>query len=325
MKKILCILLAVMLVASVAVVSAGAYNTDGDFTKLSPEGYKPSDSYTVDKNTPYSEDAVKECGGSLDDTQTIYFHAPEDWANEFNTFEGPDDSEPYMHACAYWWSGTGSKWPDGSEVKWVGYQAHLVDKENRIYAIKMPNSGSPMVIMNNGVNAGMDKTAPFFKYGRQIMDTNVEGAYPGDYDTLPEGSIHEEDFDGCILTVDYSVSTKNPLTGFDNYGYKWYIYYGDGHYGCVAQTSENFKGIAEECQNPEHHHAKRGDPNNDQEIDVLDAEAIQLYLVRDTKKLGVFDKLAADVDLDGYVSIVDATRIQRYAAGLCDLDGNKAS
>ena len=142
MKKIISILLAVMLVVSVAAVSVNAYNSDGDYSKLSPANvYKPTDSYTVDANTPYCEDAILACGGSLDETQTYYFQAPEDWANEYNTFPGPDlpDNEPYMHACAYWFGGIGSTWADvgGGSVAWCGYQAHLVDKENRIYSVKI--------------------------------------------------------------------------------------------------------------------------------------------------------------------------------------------
>ena len=34
-------------------------------------------------------------------------------------------------------------------------------------------------------------------------------------------------------------------------------------------------------------------------------------------------KVTADVDGDGYVSIIDATRIQRYLAKICNIDGSK--
>ena len=36
-----------------------------------------------------------------------------------------------------------------------------------------------------------------------------------------------------------------------------------------------------------------------------------------------FDTDTADVDEDGIVSIIDATRIQRYLAHLCNIDGTK--
>ena len=334
MKKIISIVLAVMLVVSVAAVSAGAYNSDGDFSKLSPgDAYNPADSYTVDANTPYSEDAILACGGDLSETQTMYFQAPADWANEFNTFEGPDDSEPYMHVCAYWWSGIAGAddmgWPSGKGCKWVGYQAHLVDKANRIYSIKMPNDGgSPTVVWDNGVNGGMDNTKPIFQYGRQILDANTEGAVEGDYDTLPEGSPTQEDFDGCIQIIDYNVKRPNPLTGFDSYGYNWYVYYGKGCYGSYATTSDHFTSRYDNCLNPEHladpdkYHPAPGDVNQDKVTDVLDAELIQKYLVK-LEELTDIQKDIADVDTDGYISVIDATRIQRYIAGLCEIDGTK--
>ena len=236
MKKIISILLAVMLVVSVSAVSFGAYNSDGDYSILSPgSSYAPSDSYTVDANTPYCEDAILADGGSLDDTQTLYFQAPADWANQFNTFEGPDDDEPYMHVCIYWWSGIGS-----AGVKWCGFQTHLVDKEYRIYAAKLPNDGgTPVVVWNNGVNGGMDESKEIFTYARQIMDLNIEGAYEGDYDSLPEGSPTQDDFDGCISVMDYTRSQINSLTGFPNYGTTWYIYYGQGCFGQYSKDSDN--------------------------------------------------------------------------------------
>ena len=327
MKKIISIVLAVMLVVSLTVVSFGAYGNKDDYTNMTSNGlYNPTDSYTVDANTPYGEDAVLACGGSLAETQTIYFQAPEDWANKFNTFPGPDlpDDEPYMHVCAYWWSGIGTDWSasGGSTVKWCGYQAHLVDKENLIYAITMPNDGgSPALVWNNGVNAGMDKTAEIFTYGRQIMDLNTEGAYEGDYDTLPEGSPNEDNFDGCIAIIDYTVSQDNPLTGFPSYGSNLYVYYGNGCYGYYPTTSENFHGRTATCINPDHDHPRPGDVNGDKIVDTLDVVAIQRYLAYIDEFTSV-QLDAADVDGDGYVSIIDATRIQRYLAEMCNIDGS---
>ena len=329
MKKIISILLAVMLVVSVAAVSVNAYNSDGDYSKLSPANvYKPTDSYTVDANTPYCEDAILACGGSLDETQTYYFQAPEDWANEYNTFPGPDlpDNEPYMHACAYWFGGIGSTWADvgGGSVAWCGYQAHLVDKENRIYSVTMPNDGgSPMVVLNNGVNGGMDKEAPIYKYARQYADLNVEGAYEGDYDTLPDGSPTQDDFDGCIAIKDPDNMSENPVSHIVSYGVLWYVYYGKGCYGNYSTDSENYHGRTASCVNPDHHHSKPGDVNNDKVVDVADVLAIQEHLahineITDTSMLD-----AADADGDGYVSIIDATRIQRYLAKMCNMDGSK--
>lgn len=328
MKKIISILLAVMLVVSVACVSVGAYNSDGDYSKMtSGSEYNPEDSYTVDENTPYSEEAISTCTGSLADTQKVYFQAPDpekdNWANKYNTFAGPDDSEPYMHVCIYWWTGNAIKWPSGGNVKWCGYQAHLIDKENRIYMAYVPTN-TTLVTWNNGVNGGMDESAEIFTYAHQIFDTSVQGCAPGDEDSLPEGTPHEDDNDGCISIVDFNNSNINPLTGFPQYGSNWFIYYGQGCYGSYLETSASFHGRTGSCINPEHHHADPGDANNDKSIDMLDVLCIQRYLAELPQPLGgVIDTDAADVDSDEFVSIIDATRIQRYLAHICNLNGSK--
>ena len=340
MKKIISILLAVMLVVSVAVVSVGAYNSDGDYSKMNNgPSYNPRDSYTVDDNTPTCEEAIKACNnGQLGDVQHIYFQLPladpeqegSDWVNQFNT-----DSNGVSQLCIYWWSGIAGEasqgWPSGAKCTWVGYRTKLVDAENRIYEATVPaDGGTPVVAWNNGVNAGMDKTADIFKYGRQLADANIEGAYPDDIDTLPDGTPNEDNMDGCIQIIDYSRYTINSLTQIPAYESKWYVYYGNGCYGNYpeytqdGQKNPNFHGRTASCINPEHHHAKPGDVNNDKVVDMLDVLCIQYYLAGVDLPAGMtFDKDAADVDSDNYVSIIDATRIQRYLAKLCNIDGSK--
>ena len=333
MKKIISILLAVMLVVSVTIVSTSAYNNDDDYSKMtSGSVYSPSGSYTVDDNSPTCEEAVVGCGGTLADTQALYFQLPKvdpnqkgsDWANKFNT-----DKNGVCQVCLYWWGGIGSDWTDygGGKVAWVGYRTTLVDAENRIYKGVVPNDGdTPLVIWDNGVNGGMDDTKEIFNYARQLADANIEGALPGDYDTLPEGSPNEDNMDGCIQIINYDPdkAVENPLTHFLNYSSDWYVYYGDGCYGNYPTTSPNYHGKAASCVNPEHNHPKPGDVNNDKNVDILDVLALQYYLVGLNLPEGMdFDKLTADVDGDGYISIIDATRIQRYLAKMCNIDGSK--
>ena len=335
MKKIISILLAVMLVVSVAVVSVGAYNNgDGDYTnKNSGSSYNPKDSYTVDDNTPTCEEAIKACNnGQLGDVQHIYFQLPEadpkqdgsDWVNQYNT-----DSNGVCQVCVYWWSGIAGEasqgWPEtGAKCTWVGYRTKLIDAENRIYEATVPaDGGTPVVAWNNGVNAGMDKTADIFKFGRQLADANIEGVEPDDLDTIPEGSPNENNMDGCIQIIDYSRYTINPLTQIPAYESNWYIYYGDGCYGKYPTTSANFHSKQENCVNPEHSHI-RGDVNSDAVCDILDVLTIQYHLADKELPTGmVYKNYAADVDEDGYVSIIDASRIQRYLAEICNIDGTK--
>ena len=331
MKKIISILLAVMLVVSVAVVSAGAYNSDGDYTNMtSGSVYKPKDSYTVDDNTPTCEQAILACGGSLDrdKVQYLYFQLPKedanqkgsDWANKFNT-----DKNGVCQVCLYWWGGIGSDWTDfgGGPVKWTGYRTTLIDEENRIYRAVLP-LGTPTIVWDNGVNGGMDSSKEIFNYARQIADKNVEGGEPDDYDTLPEGTPDPESMDGCIQIINYDESrmTINSLTGFPAYDADWYVYYGSGCYGEIPMNSKNFHGKYFDCKNPEHHHTP-GDASSDGKVNILDVFCIQRYLIKMAMPTGsTFNETNADVDCDDFVSIIDATRIQRFKAGRCNLDGS---
>ena len=68
----------------------------------------------------------------------------------------------------------------------------------------------------------------------------------------------------------------------------------------------------------------RGDADADGEMTILDATRIQRYLAGLAGENDI-DLIAADADLDGEVSIIDATRVQRVLASLCDIDGNAPS
>ena len=325
MKKIISILLAVMLVVSVAAVSTGAVE------------YDPSDSYTVSNDTPTCEEAIKACnGGVLGDVQHIYFQLPipvegneanTTWTNDYNS---KDLGLDYCQVCIYWWDGIAGNasqgWPSGKGCTWVGYKTSLAysDEEAGIYvyeAIVPADGGTPVVVWNNGVNAGMDKTKDIFKYGRQLDNANVEGAAEGDYDTLPEGSPKEDSMDGCIQIIDYSQGSENPLTGFYNYGSNWYVYYGEGCYGEYPTTSPNFHGRQASCCNPNHAHVI-GDVNADTIVKVLDVLTLQYHLANKALPDNhSFAKGNADVDGDGYTTIIDASRVQRYLAKRCNIDG----
>ena len=67
----------------------------------------------------------------------------------------------------------------------------------------------------------------------------------------------------------------------------------------------------------------RGDADMDGEVTILDATRIQRFLAGLAAESDI-DADVADADSDGDVTILDATRVQRYLAGLCDMDGNPA-
>ena len=58
-----------------------------------------------------------------------------------------------------------------------------------------------------------------------------------------------------------------------------------------------------------------GDVNIDGDITVIDATDIQKYIVG-LEELTADSKLVADVDSDGAISVMDATSIQKYIIGL---------
>lgn len=64
----------------------------------------------------------------------------------------------------------------------------------------------------------------------------------------------------------------------------------------------------------------RGDADGDGSVTILDATRIQRWLAKLTDDSGI-DLVAADCDGDGAVTVLDATRIQRVLAKLCDIDG----
>ena len=68
----------------------------------------------------------------------------------------------------------------------------------------------------------------------------------------------------------------------------------------------------------------RGDADGDGLVTIMDATRIQRYKADLIDEAGL-DMLAADADGDGEITILDATRIQRVVAELCEIDGTPLS
>ena len=66
---------------------------------------------------------------------------------------------------------------------------------------------------------------------------------------------------------------------------------------------------------------QRGDADMDGEVTIMDATRVQRVLAGLATRDQI-DEYAADADADGEVTIMDATRIQRVLAGLCNMEGN---
>ena len=309
MKKILSIVLSLAIVMIAAAVPIGAVT------------YTPTDAYTVTVDTPTCEEAIEACSDGQCPVQKVYFQLPAEdperpvyhWTNHYNS---SDLGLDYCQTCVFWWTGIGSEWPDGTKSRWVGYKTKLIDAENRIYEATVPaNDETISIIWNNGVNGGQDASQEIYQYAHSLAEANVEGALPEDYDTLPEGSPNPDNMDGCIQIIDFEKHESHAVLS-QVYPTNWYVYYGDGCYGYYPMDSANYHGKFASCVNPEHHHSSSyiiGDADMDGSVTVLDATAIQRTLA--DLPVSAFDEKAADVDGSG-LDITDATKIQRCLAGI---------
>ena len=118
------------------------------------------------------------------------------WYNDYNVLNGKH------YAGVYWWGGPAEK--DGY---WVGYRMEIEDYDQGIYYVDIPydpdddSASVKVAIFNNGVDGGTDTSKPIYYQAAQTIDTNVEGAFVGDYDSLEYGSPDPWSFNNCIYVV----------------------------------------------------------------------------------------------------------------------------
>ncbi|MBK6087576.1 dockerin type I domain-containing protein [Ruminococcus difficilis] len=181
------------------------------------------------------------------------------WYNDFNILDGKH------YAGIYWWGGPAEK--DGY---WVGYRMEIEDYDQGIYYADVPydvddpTASVAVAIFNNGVDGGMDSTKPIYDKAAQTGDTNVEGAFVGDYDSLEYGSPDPWSFNNCIYVVNPDRFSINKISHRQECGADWYVYYGNGCYGKeyqegIGEDSDYPDGtpgwsdnVADMCMNPDH-------------------------------------------------------------------------
>ncbi|MEE3491976.1 dockerin type I repeat-containing protein [Ruminococcus sp.] len=181
------------------------------------------------------------------------------WYNDFNILDGKH------YAGVYWWGGPAEK--DGY---WVGYRMEIENYEQGIYYADIPydiddtSASVAVAIFNNGVDGGTDSSLPIYYKAAQTIDTNIEGAFVGDYDSLEYGSPDPWCFNNCIYVIDPDQFSINAFSQKQTCGANWYVYYGNGCYGKeyqegVGEDSEYPDGtpgwsdnVADICMNPDH-------------------------------------------------------------------------
>ena len=242
------------------------------------------------------------------------------WYNDFNILDGKH------YAGIYWWGGPAEK--DGY---WVGYRMDIEDYDQGIYYADVPydvddpSASVAVAIFNNGVDGGMDSTKPIYDKAAQTADTNVEGAFIGDYDSLEYGSPDPWSFNNCIYVVNPDRFSINKISRRQECGADWYVYYGNGCYGKeyqegVGEDSEYPDGtpgwsdnVADMCMNPDHFkdgvHVGYQPPVDDPTEPAPTEAPTQAPPTEPAELLG-------DVDGDGTVTINDAVLIQRADVGI---------
>ena len=245
-------------------------------------------------------------------------------------FQMPDGAQGMKgvngKVCESWYNGYGTTaaiyWWKGPAKPdgWTGYRAQIESASEHIYYADVPCEVES-IIWNNGVDGGTDTSAAIYSMSLSTPEIDCTYALPGEFASLPNGC---DNFDNCIYILNPDLIVGGLYTD-EAYQGSWYHYYGNGCYGSLDSESK-------QCLNPDHYSSGRhynnsgdclvGDADLDGAVTILDATRIQRVLA----ELDTFDngpsRLAADADRDGSITILDATRIQNYLAALTDMDGN---
>ena len=174
-------------------------------------------------------------------TNRIFFKMPQtdSWYSDYGVYQGK------YYAGIYWWGDV------AAPASYPGYRMCIDDYEQGVYYADVPD-GVAQVIWNNGFYASKELSPQKFEEHCQTTDLNIEGAWEGDYDTIPEGSPDPDSFDGCIFVINPEPVVVSVYMPHMPYAFDPYIYYGNGCYGSYATTSENFVSVEENCLNPDH-------------------------------------------------------------------------
>ena len=342
MKKLISILLAVLLVASLAVTVSAYSIYDKDDPAITSEeaikAYEAENGITVDthryyfqmpdgKNGPAAtKDVVyvetdDETGESRDILVCKEGEKAPSWYNDFT--EG---------AGIYWWGSA----PASCDT-WAGYAPLVEDAEHSIFYADVP-SQAVVFVWNNGVDGGMDKTQEIYYKAAQTIDVPSEYPDLGEWPGILEAA---DSFNNCIFIINPDDVNVNALSKKMTCGGSWYFYYGNGCYGTYPETSKDFTDIEHNCVNPDHYENgditgthigfaqdepqptyKRGDYDGDEKITIMDATRVQNIIAELVARPEEAFLAGVDADGDGMVTIMDATRIQNVVAELMNMDGS---
>lgn len=229
MKKAVCILMAALMLILAATATVNAEVINKSAMKFVQEAV---------------EDAQAESSKPIS-TNRLYLKMPASWYSDYGVYQGK------YYASVYWWEAT------AAPEDFPGYRMMIDDYAQGVYYADLPEDVHT-VIWGNGFGALQSELGT--QKDRELAytaDVNIEGAFEGDYDSLPEGTADTFSFDGYIYVIDDSDSqAASAFSERTFYSGSWYAYYGSGCYGSYAQDSDHFTSVAENCLNPDHFDAQ---------------------------------------------------------------------
>lgn len=334
MKRIISILLAVMLVASCAIV-ASAYSWDAPDAITVDQAVAAYEAETGEDVATYRYYFLMPNGhnGDLGDDESVDEEGnpigrPGQYAQSWY-IPMADGTPSTATAGVYWWdSGV------ADPAAWIGYLPSGKEEcDPDVYYADVPQAVTGF-IWNNAVDGGMDPEDPIYFCAAQTNNIPCEYYDPEESPNYPDGT---ENFNNMIYVIDPDLTSVAEYSGKQTCGGEWYYYYGNGCYGFTADGNEsnclrddhfNEAGEHVGLQTPSEKPSESeppteepstpdfviGDADQDGVVSVMDATEIQLYAAS-KKQLSDIALLAADADGDGVVTVMDATEIQLFKAG----------
>jgi uncharacterized protein YjdB len=224
LKRTLSLVLAVLMLASVAATSISVSANDG-----------AKYMHTLEDAMAYWESDQEGCYGEAIPRTQVYFYMPEEWKNEHNDYyDGVS-----LDSCAagvYWWSGSAlpaDYLPWYSTNAWPGY-ALTTQEAPGVFSAAVPFDATE-IIFNNTIDGGMDSTLDI--YTLAVQTSNIPMAYDGadPYGFYPNGLTSVE---GMIFVSDPEGKEVNPFNQKVTYAGAWFYYYGNGEYGTAPTKAE---------------------------------------------------------------------------------------
>lgn len=313
MKRILCVLLSVLLIASAFTFAVHAVGDSELINNGATADEATFDEATKDEPAPIFPAEPQPAG-----TCRYYFYLPEQWVNDYAYTAG-----------IYWWEGSisGEYWP-GNLAKDAGVEG--------VYYYDVATD-TPTIIWNNYLDGGMDNSADIYRASLQTIDISVSGGM----------------YDGMIFVVSLDKEFVNSYNGKVTYGGDWYYYYGSGEYGNAPTKAEADEIFTDksfgEWATPDETPTEPQIPTNpirpvdptptEPEVTeptpavsepVEDTEPIETPVVTDPKPTETTptdgtepttpgEYAIGDANMDGKLNIRDATLIQKYLAKMLSL------